>query len=467
MFYLECTACGAKFEAYPPQYSCKECDNLLEYKCDNNLIKKAKFVGPFTFWRYERLLPKVRNIISMREGGTPLIKAKRLAKKVGLDNLYFKDETRNPTNSFRDRCAALIVSNAIDLGYSSVVCATNGNLGASLAAYCAKSGLTCHVIVPKNVDMGKLAQMLIYDAVIEEYGEIVDDSLKRAGELAKEMGWYQGSAEFNPLSIEALKTIAYEVYEQMGVPDWFIVPMGSGGTLYAVWKGFKELELRGEIRSIPKVVGVQAEGCSPIVRAYMLNIKEPTLRTRPSTHALAILVKNPQYGKMALKAIKESQGTAISVSDHEIFLAEQEIAKHEGIFAEPASAATYAALKNLIKEQVISKENKVVCLITGSGLKATDILQALTKKKKTAVIGLELSTKAKILRILSEKDTYGYDLWRKLGKTMTRAAVYQHLNELSERGLVAKYEKNGKRLFKVTKRGKKALKAMSEIKLLM
>ncbi|MEM3553801.1 MAG: threonine synthase, partial [Candidatus Bathyarchaeia archaeon] len=327
MFYLECTACSTRFEAYPPQYSCKKCGGPLEYKCDNETLKKAKSVGPFTFWRYKRFLPKVRNVLSMGEGGTPLIKARRLTKNVRLNNLYFKDETRNPTNSFRDRCAALIVSNAVDLRYKSVVCATNGNFGASLAAYCAKSGITCHVIVPKNVDIGKLAQMLIYDAVIEEYGEIVDDSLKRADELAKEMGWYQGSAEFNPLSIEALKTIAYEVYEQMGIPDWFIAPMGSGGTLYAILKGFKELEMRGEIKSIPRMIGVQAEGCSPIVRAYTQNLEEPALKTKPSTHALAILVKNPWYGKLALKAIKESKGTATSVSDEEIFLAEQEIAK--------------------------------------------------------------------------------------------------------------------------------------------
>ncbi|MEM3641617.1 MAG: pyridoxal-phosphate dependent enzyme, partial [Candidatus Bathyarchaeia archaeon] len=142
MFYLECTACGAKFEAYPPQHRCIKCGNPLEYKCNNDALKTGKFVGPFTFWRYKKLLPKVRNVVSMGEGGTPLIKARRLAKSVGINNLFFKDETRNPTNSFRDRCATLIVSNAVDLGYKSVVCATNGNLGASLAAYCAKSGLT-------------------------------------------------------------------------------------------------------------------------------------------------------------------------------------------------------------------------------------------------------------------------------------------------------------------------------------
>ncbi|MEM3616446.1 MAG: threonine synthase [Candidatus Bathyarchaeia archaeon] len=467
MFYLVCMACGAKFEDYPPQYVCKKCGSPLEYKCDDETLKKARFIGSFAFWRYKKLLPKVRNVVSMGEGGTPLIKARRLAKSVGLDYLFFKDETRNPTNSFRDRCAALIVSNAVDLGYKSVVCATNGNLGASLAAYCAKSGLTCHVVVPRNVDMGKLAQMLIYDAIIEEHGEIVDDSLERADELAKEMGWYQGSAEFNPLSIEALKTIAYEVYEQMGVPDWFIASMGSGGTLYAVWKGFKELKIRGEVDSTPKMVGVQAEGCSPIIKAYMQNSQEPALKTKPSTHALAILVKNPCYGKLALKAIQESRGTATSVSDEEIFSAEQEIAKLEGVFAEPASAATYAALKKFVNEQVIDKGDKVVCLITGSGLKATDILQALTKRRKTVVVGLELSTKEKILRILSEKDAYGYELWNKLGKIMTRAAIYQHLSELSKNGLVSSYEKDGRRYFKITKRGMKALRAFDNLKLLL
>ncbi|MEM3703969.1 MAG: threonine synthase, partial [Candidatus Bathyarchaeia archaeon] len=411
-------------EKYTKQFKCPNCGGLLEHEYDIDKFKSSTFVGPFSFWRYKHFLPKVKNVVSMGEGGTPLHKTKRIAKTVGLRNVYFKDETRNPTDSFRDRCAALLVSTALDLGYNRVICATNGNLGASLAAYCAKSGLTCHVVVPKNVDMGKLAQMLIYDAIIEEHGEIVDDSLKKAEEIAKETGWYQASAELNPIAIEALKTLAYEIYEQIGVPDWFITPMGSGGTLYAIWKGFNELKKAGKINDLPKMVGVQAEGCSPIVNAYLQNAMELSLKTKPFTHALAILVKNPSYGRLAIKAVKESEGLAITVSDEEIFLAEQEVAKLEGIFAEPASAATYAALKKLINQRIIDSADKTVCLITGSGLKATDILQALTKRRKTAVVGLELSTKEKILRILSEKETYGYDLWKKLGKTMTRAAVY-------------------------------------------
>ena len=467
MAILHCSQCSATLEQYPPLFQCENCGGLLEYTYNFKRLGRVRFTGPFRFWRYRRLLPEVKTCVSMGEGGTPLHKAERLAEKFDLEALYLKDETRNPTNSFRDRCAALLVSNALDLKQDCVICASNGNLGASLAAYCAKSGLVCHVIVPKIVDMGKLAQMLIYDAVIEEHGEVVDDSIRRAESLQRETGWYQATAELNPLVVEAQKTVAYEVVEQFGVPDWFIVSMGSGGTIYSIWKGFKELHALGKLDALPRMVGVQAEGCSPIVKAHLKNEQKPTAARRPVTHALAILVGDPLNGTWALKALKESKGIAVTVTDSEIITAEQEIARLEGIFAEPASSATIAALKKLAQQDIIDKKDKVVCLITGSGLKATDVLQALTKKRKTAVVGLELSTKEKILRILDKKDTYGYDLWKRLGKTMTRAAVYQHLNELSKRGLIVTYKKNGKKYFKVTKRGKRVLRAFSELKTLL
>ncbi len=403
----------------------------------------------------------------MGEGGTPLHRAERLAEKIGLSKVYLKDETRNPTNSFRDRCATLMITNAQDLNHDSMICASNGNLGASLAAYSAKSGLTCHIIVPRNVDMGKLAQMLIYDALIEEHGELVDESVEQAESLARETGWYQATAELNPLAIEAQKTIAYEIVEQFGVPDWFVVSIGSGGTIHSIWKGFKELQALGTIDELPKLVGVQADGCAPIVNAHLRNENEPIAIPKPSTHALGILVRNPVNGRWALNAMTESKGVAIAASDSEIFVAEQEIARLEGIFAEPASSATIAALKKLAYQGIIDKKDTVVGLITGSGLKATDVLQALAKKRKTAVVGLELSTKEKILHILSRRDTYGYDLWKKLGKTMTRAAVYQHLNNLLQRGVVVAYKKNGRKYFKITKRGERVLQAIDELKVLL
>jgi len=464
---LKCVKCGLRLPPYPPKSKCEKCGGTLEYKISLPKNHKIKFSGKLHFWRYINLLPPVQHIVSLGEGGTPLHKAERLAEKLGLRELYLKDETRNPTNSFRDRAAALLTSNAIDLKHDTLICATNGNLGASLAAYSAKAGLICHVIVPKLVDVGKLAQMLIYDAVIEEFGETVDDSIHRAEALANETGWYQATAELNPLVIEAQKTIAYEVYEQFGVPDWFIVSMGGGGTVYSILKGFKELKQLGTTKSLPKMIGVQPEGCAPIVKTLVEKSSEPIKIAKPSTRALAVLVANPLQSELAIKAIKESKGLTLMISDSKIFTAELQIAKLEGMFAEPASSATIAALEKLVKKGKIRKNDSVVCLITGSGLKATDILQALTKKQKTAVLGLEISTKEKILRILSKKDTYGYDLWKKLGKIMTRGAIYQHLNELSEKGLITGYAKNGRKFFRITKRGRKALRAIDDLKLLL
>jgi threonine synthase len=412
------------------------------------------------------MLPPVQHRVSLGEGGTPLHKAERLAKNLNLEQLYLKDETRNPTNSYRDRAAALLVSNAIDLDFETLICATNGNMGASLAAYSAKAGLICHVIVPEVVDVGKLAQMLAYDAIIEKFGEILDDAIHKATAIAEETGWYQATAELNPLVVEAQKTISYEVWEQFAVPEWILVPMGSGGTIYSLWKGYKELKQLGITESLPKIVGVQPEGCAAIVDALTEGTSKSKI-SKPSTRALAILVAEPLQSELAIKAIRESDGLAIEVSDSEILAAELQIAKLEGVFAEPASSATIAALEKLVEKGKISCDSSVVCLITGSGLKATDVLQALTKKQKTVVLGLEISTKEKILRILSKKDTYGYDLWKKLGKTMTRAAVYQHLNELSEKGLIVAYEKSGKKFFRIVERGKKALAAIYNLKLLM
>ncbi len=462
---LQCTHCHTQYPDKPLGSLCAKCSGTLEYLTELSEGNKVKFSGQ-GLWRYRQLLPLVEHVVTLGEGATPLHKAERLARTMGLSSLFLKDETRSPTNSYRDRAASLLTSNALDLGFEALVSASNGNMGASLAAYCAKAGLICHVIVPKLVDVGKLAQMLAYDAVIEEYGDIVDDSIRQAQTEAKETGWYQATAELNPLVVEAQKTIAYEIAEQQGVPQWLLVPMGSGGTIYSLWKGFKELQQLGITSALPRMVGVQPEGCAPIVSTFTSSAK-PEKTSNPATRALAILVGEPLQSELATKAITESNGLAVTVSDAEILDAELQIAKLEGVFAEPASSSTVAALQKLVKEGKIAMDSNIVCLITGSGLKATDVLQALTKKQKTAGLGLEISTKEKILRILSGGDSYGYDLWIKLGKVMTRAAVYQHLNELSEKGLIVGYEDGGKRFFRVTERGRRALLAFDDLKFLM
>ena len=460
---LRCIHCGTEFPVYPLRSNCEKCGGTLEFIADLPDARQVKFAGTQGFWRYRQLLPPVEHIVSLGEGATPLHKAERLAKTIGLKELYLKDETRNPTNSYRDRAAAFLTSNAIDQGFETLVCATNGNMGASVSAYAARAGLICHALVPKIVDVGKLAQMIAYNAVIEESGNMVDDAIRKAFDLVKETGWYQATAELNPLVVEAQKTISYEINEQFAVPEWVIVSMGSGGSIYSIWKGFKELKALGLTDSLPRMIGVQTDGCAPIVSKLKEDASPRSCNS--STRALAILVGEPLQSDLAIKAIVESKGVAVAVSDAEILGAELLIAKLEGVFAEPASSAAVAALQKL-KTDKIPSDSSVVCLITGSGLKATDVLQALNKKQKTAGLGLAVSTKQKILKILSEKDSYGYDLWKQLGQIMTRAAVYQHLNELSERGLVVGYEKNGKRFFRATEKGRKVLAAFDEIQLL-
>ncbi|MBS7649275.1 threonine synthase [Candidatus Bathyarchaeota archaeon] len=466
MWTLICIRCGETVKTDVPEYKCRRCGGIgtLEYKINYETLKEVSFTGDFTFWRYKMLLPSVKNYVTMQEGGTPLYRAERLAKHLDLPNLYLKDETRNPTNSFRDRAAALIVSNMLDLGYTAAICASNGNMGASLAAYCAKYGIACHIIIPKHVDVGKIAQMIIFDAIIEEYGETVDEAIERAERMFDETGWYQATSALNPLVIEAQKTIAFEIAEQIGVPDTIIVPMGSGGAIYSIWKGFKELNIMGKIDGFPRLVGVQSSGCSPIVDVYLG--KEETIEN-PMTRATSIFVLNPSKKDLAIKAMKESRGLAVKVSDQDILEAEQEIAKMEGLFAEPASSGTIAALKLLINESYIDKSERVVCLITGSGLKATDVLQTLSKKRKLALIEADFSTKERILCAIASKKTYGYEIWKDIGRTMTKAAIYQHLNDLRNRGLISVQIKNGRKYFTITQRGRRVLKALDEVKILL
>ena len=282
---LECINCGFRSASDNPEIKCQKCGGILEYKL---IVNKVKFSGPMTFWRYKPVLPRILEIVSLGEGGTPLQKADRLAEVLDFKNLYLKDETRNPTNSFKDRSAALIISDAKSRGYDSIVCASNGNHGASISAYAAKEDIQCNLVIPSGVDMGKLAQMLMYDAKIVQTGDSIEDAIDRALELEEEMGWYQATTELNPLSVEGLKTISYELVEQNGVPDYVILAMGSGATLHALWKGFKEMEHLNIIKNKPIMIGVQAEGCSPNTQAYEKGSSEPLNIKKRDTEASPI-----------------------------------------------------------------------------------------------------------------------------------------------------------------------------------
>ena len=461
--WLVCTSCGAVKPPYPPTRFCG-CGGALEYQYDPEELRKAELPGVRSFWRYAPYMPEVRSVVTLGEGGTPLRRAGRISEELGVE-VYLKDETVNPTGSFRDRCASLMVSNALDLGHSLVVSASDGNLSASVAAYSAKAGLSCTAVIPRGIDLGKLAQMIIYDAFVEEWGETVEEAIEKAREIVSETGAYNATAELNPLNIEALKTIAFEIHEQMGVPEWIIAPAGSGGTVYALWKGFKEMEIIGDLKSAPRLVAVQADGCKPIVDAYLRGLDKPTRAPRVGTDISALKVASPMYGEETLRAIRDSGGVAVAVSDEEILESGRELARLEGVFAEPASSATVACLKHLVRDGVVDRGESVVCLLTGSGLKTTDIIKALKVKRVRSYAGLP--TKGAILRILSEGETYGYAIWKRLGRTVTLGAVYQHLTDLESKGLIASFQRGGRRYFRLTDKGLRALKALDELRELL
>ena len=446
---------------------CPSCGELLEYSLEPDYLRNVKFGGPFNFWRYRPVLPKVKKPISLGEGGTPLREAKRLGETLGLERLLLKDETRNPTNSFKDRSASLIISDALGKGFDGVVCATNGNHGASLAAYSTLADIECHLIVPADLDLGKLAQMIVYDAHILETGRSIEEAIDRSVSLANDAGWYQATTELNPLAVEAIKTISYELVEQIQVPDWVVVAMGSGVTMHAVWKGFKELIEMGIIDEGPRLLGVQAQGCAPITKAVNLGEAQPVEVMKAETEAAAIRVTAPIFGGAAIRAIKESGGLAVAVTDNDMLESEKEIARFEGLFVEPASAATVACLRNLIDSGEMDQGDSVISLITSSGLKTDDILQSLSMRRKSPGIGSSLVTKERILRTIERRKTYGYDLWKSMGREKTLGAIYQHLSDLENRGLISSYVDGKRRYLNITEKGRRVLKALRELRTLL
>lgn len=461
----KCSKCSNQIKSEKIEYKCQKCKGLLLIKppkIDEINIQELK-IEKGNFWKYYKFFPPIENRfqISLGEGGTNCIKSKNLGKSFGLSNLFFKDETQNPTNSFKDRAGALLVSHAKSQNFENIICASPGNQGASIAAYSSYAGITCFNIIPKRIDEGKRAQMYAYDSTIEIKGDTVDDLIDYVEQKAKEENFYQATAELNPLTIEAQKTIAYEIIGEMGVPDWLIVPMGSGGCLISIWKGLNELKELGVINELPKMVGAQVEGWSPIVDKYSLKKRvESSLKV---THTLGILVKNPIYKDLAAKIIKVSNGEAITINENLILTAERNLARSEGIFAEPASALTVASVEQLKYQNIIDKNEKICCLITGSGLKAPYVLQALTHKSKTVGIGALLSTKLKILQLIELDSMYGTQIQKNLGD-ISLPAVYQHLSELEIRDLIAREKKQEKRIYyNITPKGKKVLEAIQTL----
>ncbi|WP_297421630.1 pyridoxal-phosphate dependent enzyme [Thermococcus sp.] len=395
-------------------------------------------------WRYRELLPDVKEIVSLQEGGTPLLRAK-LSEELGFE-IFIKDETRNPTGSFRDRLVTVAVSYGIPHAESGFIVASNGNAAASLAAYSARTEKPAYTVVPRLVEEGKLSQITAFGARLIRYGESVDEGIGYAEGLADGKGLYNITPESNLIGLEGQKTIAFELWEELN-PTHIVVPTGSGSNLYSIYKGFVELLRIGAIDEVPELIAVQAERCSPIA-SEVLGV-EP--RAEP-TKALGLYVRNPAMKELALEAISKSSGTAVLVGEDELDLGQRLLAK-EGVFAEYASSVIIPALLKLSEEGYFEKDDRVTLVVTSSGLKG----QYSESRERFSLGG----TKLEILRLIEDGEMYGYEVWEALGKPLRYQAVYQHLRELESMGLIEESRRKGRRVYyRLTGRGKKFLEMM-------
>jgi len=335
-------------------------------------------------WKYRELLPidHPDHIVSLGEGGTPFLPARRIGEKLGLEKLWLLDDTRNPTSSFKDRPMTVGVSKAVELQYETVVSASSGNAAASLSAYAAKAGLECITFVPEMASAGKLAQLTMYGAKVVRVRGLesgVDPTVKMLREVCDRYKWYPcpSFGSMNPYQAEGPKTMSYEVVEQLEwvPPDWVFVPVGGGGAMAGNWKGYLDFGELDFIKSLPRMVAVQSTGCAPVVRAFEEGVDPLKIARweRPDTIATGLMDPFPWDGDAALRAVRESNGTALAVSNDEISEAQRLLAKSEGIFAEPSGVASLAGLIKLAGTGLIEKSDVVAVEITGSGLKDPDV----------------------------------------------------------------------------------------------
>jgi len=397
--HLVCARCGTAYGADEKATMCRNADDgrleiFYNYEEAKETLTEQTIQGrPKGVWRYFELLPleKPSNIVTLGEGGTPLLKCERLGRELGLRELFVKDETRNPTASFKDRAMTIGVSKAVEFNAETVVTASTGNAAASLSALSARAGLTCYAFVHENAPSGKLAQLTCTGARVVKVRnlETAEDPVVKMLKLAVERyGWYPcpSFGPFNPYQFEGGKTIAYEIVEQLewSSPDWVVIPIGGGGLLGANWKGFIEVEALGLTNGRPRMAGIQPEGCGPVVRAFKegqdpLGI-EPW--TNPKTVAGGLKDPIPWDGDAALKSMRDSRGVAETVSDEEILEAQKLLARTEGIFAEPSGVASIAGMIKLAKAGVIRSDERIVAEVTGSGLKdPTTVAQMFPEPK--------------------------------------------------------------------------------------
>ena len=384
--FLQCRECHKQYDS-TFKYICDDCFGPLDVHYEFPEITKESFNGrEQTYWRYFELLPITdkSNIVSINAGMTPLVKAEKLGKELGLNNLYVKNDSVNPTFSFKDRPAGVAISKAKEFGLKSVGCASTGNLASATAAHAAKAGFPCYIFAPSDIEHAKIAQALSYGCEYISVDGTYDDANRIAAQIGDSKGVGVVNINMRSYYVEGSKTLAYEVAEQLGwkVPDQLVVPTGSGAMLNAICKGFEELE---SVSLIDKVSTMhmncaQPRGCSPIVDAFKKNITDVTPVENPDTVAKSLAIGDPGDGRYVLKRLKQYNGIAEETNNKEILDAILLLAKTEGIFTEPAGGVSVSVVKKMVEDGKIDKDETVVCYVTGNGLKATEsIMEVLSK----------------------------------------------------------------------------------------
>ncbi len=396
--HIECKICHSRFDLCEINF-CPSCGKpglidannwTLEVEYDLRKIKaevsKKDLLCENTLWRYLPLLPigKPDLILSLGEGMTPLVKCKNIEKEFGIKNVYIKDETRNPTGSFKDRMIAIIFQKARELNNHVLLIVSDGNLGSSGAAYCSKHGKTeCIIMTYPHITEAKLYQMLIYGGKVFDVKGSLEERVGLFLKLAERKGWYVVNYDHigNPYALEGYKTIGYEISEQLGwqAPDHVIVPTGSGEGISGVYKGFKELYELGWIQTMPRIHAAQVEGNDPLVRAVNakldnvvpLSVMEPTVVGGINTDIT---------GYTALEAVIATGGTGVTVSEKEALEGEKLMATREAVYTEPASGVAFYGIRKLKEQGVISPDASVVCVATSHGLKDLRAAKAIVRE---------------------------------------------------------------------------------------
>ncbi|MCB2171410.1 threonine synthase [archaeon] len=383
--HLECSSCGEKHDASVVQTVCKKCGKPLFARYDLEAVKdsvtrRELVAREATMYRYFELLPikDRKNIVTLGEGWTPMTPTPSLGKSIGLPDLWIKDEGIIPTGSFKARGLGMAISKAKELGIKSVALPSAGNAAGAMSAYGARAGMNVYVFMPKDAPKVNQVECQIVGAKVVLVDGLISDAGKLVKEGMEEMQWFNVATLGEPYRVEGKKTMGLEVAEQFDwkLPDVIIYPTGGGTGIIGMWKVFDELEELGWIGSErPRMVSVQAEGCAPIVKAYDEGLKESTFFQNAETKASGLRVPKALGDFLVLNAARDSGGKCISVSDDELMKGVSDIAKHEGMFACPEGAATYAALKKMLAEGSVDKSERVVLFNTGSGLKYTDLFK--------------------------------------------------------------------------------------------